>query len=556
MEHQIGREPLSLFLQQVYLKKLSGSLEIACRDFQINLYFQNGKLINGMSTRFDEKITIILHLMGIISEEQYNFLSGLHQFADDQVSTMLLDHNFAKKNDIFFARIYQLRRIAISAISLQAGKWSFFPDEPHPPFRETFEIPLAGILVEGARSIDHVSYYSNRWLLREPLPVREIPPLLEIYFTESELDFHARLSALSPQRTCQELIALLNILPVDFWRKILVFHLLGLLQFQKSDSHADIGRDIAALLEMNQKILARGSDVFSLLGLAPDTPRERVETARNDMLLRFAPERFGSAAAPEIKKIARAVCQRLQAEAAMAPVTPAPAARLETAEAPPIETDWIIEIEPAVETERRAGPPAPGKLEPEAEFELSPEFAIEPEPPAESEIIFEAQEQAPLEPFEEQPREFAPVAAPPAMNIPANDHERAWALLLQGKELYEQREFSKAIGFLKQAIKLEPGQGDFFYLLGLCQGEMEVMKHDAEISLKKAIELKSWSADPVYALGVLYRGQGKTKLAERCFQRVKEISYEHTGASRALVDLRRKRAKEKPAPPLFRKKKS
>ena len=35
------------------------------------------------------------------------------------------------------------------------------------------------------------------------------------------------------------------------------------------------------------------------------------------------------------------------------------------------------------------------------------------------------------------------------------------------------------------------------------------------------------------------------KLAERCFQRVKEIAYDHTGASRALVDLRRQKAGDK-----------
>ncbi|MCX6555223.1 MAG: DUF4388 domain-containing protein [Candidatus Aminicenantes bacterium] len=505
MEHHIEKEPLSFFLQQVYLKNLSGSLEIACRDFQTNLYFQGGKLINGMSTRFDEKISVILHLMGIINEEQYNFLSGLHQFADDQVSAMLLDHNFAKKNDIFFARIYQLRRIAISTFSLQTGKWSFFPDEPHPPFRETFEIPLAGILVEGARSIDHVSFYSNRWLLREPIPFKEIPPLVEIYFTDPELDFHAHLSALSPQRTCQELIALLNILPVDFWRKILVFHLLGLLQFQKSEGHVDIGRDIAALLEINQKLQAPGGDVFFLLGLAADTPLERMEIARNKMLLRFAPERFGSAAAPEIKKIARAVCDRLRSAEVRLDAEPLPQVEPLPQKIPAVAKQWLDE-----------------------DFSATPELELP----------------------------FSPAAAPPAMNIAASDHEKAWAMLLKGKELYEQREFDKAIGFLKQAIKLEPGQGDFYYLLGLCQGEMEVMKNDAEISLKKAIELKSWSADPVYALGILYRGQGKMKLAERCFQRVKEISYEHTGASRALVDLRRIRAREKPAPPLFKKKRS
>ena len=133
-------------------------------------------------------------------------------------------------------------------------------------------------------------------------------------------------------------------------------------------------------------------------------------------------------------------------------------------------------------------------------------------------------------------------------------HERAWALLLQSKELYEQREFAKAVPMLKQAIKLEPGQGDFYYLLGLCQAETEVMKNDAEINLKKAIELKSWSADPVYALGILYRHQGKMNLAERCFQRVKEISYEHTGASRELVDLRRQKRGTKAKPPTLKKK--
>ena len=102
--------------------------------------------------------------------------------------------------------------------------------------------------------------------------------------------------------------------------------------------------------------------------------------------------------------------------------------------------------------------------------------------------------------------------------------------------------------------RLEPNQGDFYYLLGLCLAEIDVMKHDAESNLKKAIELKSWSADPVYALGVLYRGQGRMKLAERCFQRVKEISYEHTGASRALVDLRRQHPGKKSKTSFLKKK--
>ena len=480
MDHNIEREPLSLFLQQVYLNNLSGHLCVTCRDFQFTLYFLDGKLINGMSTRFDEKISVILNLMGIINDEQYNFLSGLHQFPDDQVGEILLDHHFAQKKDIFYARIYQLRRIAISAFSLQQGKWNFTPGESHPPFREIFEIPLADILVEGARSIDHISFYSNQWLLHNPLPSKEIPPQIEVYFTDQELDFYARLLEQNPRRNCQELIARLNILPIDFWRKILLFHLLGLLQFQKSGSSVDIGRDIAALLAIHQQIQSTPGNVFSLLGLAPDSPAEIIENTRSKFLLRFSPERFGSAAAPEIKKIATDICQYIQM------------------------------VKPRLD------------IQPSRKTETPPQTFTFPKP---------------LLPHD----------------LPETSLQKVWDFYLKGKEFYEQREFAKAIGFLKQAIKLDPAQGDFYYLLGLSQSESEIMKNEAEKNLKKAIKLKSWSADPVYALGMLYRSQDKLKIAERCFQRVKEISHEHSGASRALVDLRRLRSGKKSKFPFLKK---
>jgi tetratricopeptide (TPR) repeat protein len=480
MDHNIEREPLSLLLQQIYLKNLSGHLSVTCRDFQISLYFLNGKLVNGMSTRFDEKISVILHLMGIINEEQYNFISGLHQFPDDQVGAILLEHHFAKKKDIFYARIYQLRRIAISVFSLQVGKWNFAQSDSHPPFKEIFEIPLAGILVEGARSIDHISFYANQWLLHNPLISKEIPPQIEVYFTDAELDFYTRLLGQSSQRTCQELIAWLNIFPVDFWRKILVFYLLGLLQFQKGDSSVDISRDIADLLAMNQKIQSNPGNVFSLLGFAPDAPAETIENTRSKFLLRFSPERFGSAAAPEIKKIATEVCQYLQT------------------------VEPRLDVQPSVKKETPLQTPV------------------------------------------------APKPSPP-QDLAESSLQKVWDLYLQGKEFYERREFDKASGFLKQAIKLDPAQGDFYYLLGLSQNESEVMRSEAEKNLKKAVKLKSWSADPVYALGMLYRSQGKLKMAERCFERVKEISHEHSGASRALVDLRRLRSGKKSKFPFGKK---
>jgi tetratricopeptide (TPR) repeat protein len=197
------------------------------------------------------------------------------------------------------------------------------------------------------------------------------------------------------------------------------------------------------------------------------------------------------------------------------------------------EPQLLSEAEMIVEAEAQAGFESPAP----------PELVVEPELQIEVELTEKAPPLAGVyAAIEPPPKGFEPAAAPPSLRLADGDHERAWELLLQSKELYERKEFAKAVPLLKKAIKLESGQGDFYYLLGLCQSEAELTKNEAEMNLKKAIELKSWSADPVYALGVLYRGQGKMKLAERCFQRVKEISYEHTGASRALVDLRRRKA--------------
>ncbi len=523
MHHDIEMEPLPFFLRHVLQNKLSGHLLIMAKDFQITLHFMGGTLANGMSTRFDEKLPVILHLMGRINEEQYNFISGLHQFSDDQVAGILIDQHLAKKKDLYYARLYQLRRIAISSFSLQQGKWIFTAGEPDPPLRETFEIPLEGILVEGARSIDHISAYAARWQHRVPVLFNEMPGGSEVYFTESEREFYAVVQR-QGWLSCQELISRLNILPLYFWRTMLAFHLISIVEFEKGRAPLDLSKEIAALLELDQRLQAASRIGPELLGLSTAADPAAVEKIKEELLARFAPGRFGSAAAPEIKNIARSVCQRLQAiETAPPPAPPAPEPSPVAVELPVIETEWIVEFKTP-----NSAPEPVSAGEPAAELRLSPEM--------------EVQAGAPPQPEIEPPSPFDPVAAPPPMRMANAEHEKAWNLLLRSKELYERHDYNGAISLLKLAIKIEPGQGDFYHLLGMCQCKLEMMHNEAEINLKKAIELKSWSADPVYALGALYRSQGKMKLAERCFQRVKEISYEHTGASRALVDLRRMRA--------------
>lgn len=603
MFHDIEREPVSFLLRDVCREKRSGHLFVNTRDYQITLNFLDGKLANGMSTRFEEKLAVILRQMGRLGEEPYDLIAGQPQLSDDQAAGVLLDRGLVKKQDLYYARVFQLRRIAISAFALRRGTWIFTAGEPEPPLREVFEIPLEAILVEGARSVDHVAPYADLWSSARPRLLNEIPMDSEIYFTDAEREFYAAARDLGPL-PCRELIPRLQLAPLEFWRVLLAFHLLGLAEFEpgaeeKKEEAPGVSAEIAAMLDLYQKLQAAPFGDPTPLALPQPLDPGAVRRASLAFLERFAPERFGAHAAPEIKRIAGDVRRCLQAllnwpqpapempgeaewrQADLAG-TPGPDAFAPAPE--PEEEEFELSAEFAVADEPEARPEsawaAPPAVEPEplGEIVLDSPLAVEEPAAAEAlaveEIVFEAIEEplaeAAAEPAAagagevewivepdlagETPPPFAPVAAPPALHMADPDHEKAWDLLLQAKEFYEKRNFAAAAPLLKKAIRLEPKQGDFYYLLGLCQSESEITKNDAEINLKKAIELKSWSADPVYALGVLYRGQDKMKLAERCFQRVKEIAYEHTGASRALVDLRRRKVGRVPAPP--RKKRS
>jgi tetratricopeptide (TPR) repeat protein len=91
------------------------------------------------------------------------------------------------------------------------------------------------------------------------------------------------------------------------------------------------------------------------------------------------------------------------------------------------------------------------------------------------------------------------------------------------------------------AVKLDSTRGKYFYLLGVCQTELFYFFGDAERNLKKAIELDPWNADPVYALGMLFRKQKKLGLSEKCFRRALEVDKSRGDAGKAIAELHKQR---------------
>jgi tetratricopeptide (TPR) repeat protein len=128
-------------------------------------------------------------------------------------------------------------------------------------------------------------------------------------------------------------------------------------------------------------------------------------------------------------------------------------------------------------------------------------------------------------------------------------------LYLKANRLYKEKQYFEAVVLLEQVVSVDSSRSTYFLLLGLAQSKLPTMINQAVKNLEKACELEPWNADPVFALGELYRSQQMVKKAERYFQKALEINMEHTLAGKAISDLEKMFHPKKSKFSLFGKKK-
>jgi tetratricopeptide (TPR) repeat protein len=150
----------------------------------------------------------------------------------------------------------------------------------------------------------------------------------------------------------------------------------------------------------------------------------------------------------------------------------------------------------------------------------------------------------------------SPVAEPPsAAELSGADQIKlARENFAKANSLYKQKKYFEAATLLEKAIEIDDSRANYFLLLGLCQSKMTATKKMAERNLKRASDMEPWNADPVFALGQLYRSENLMKKAKAYFEKALEINLEHTMAGKAMKDLGGLAGGKKPLFSLFGKK--
>ena len=141
--------------------------------------------------------------------------------------------------------------------------------------------------------------------------------------------------------------------------------------------------------------------------------------------------------------------------------------------------------------------------------------------------------------------------------LPGNEKKQAKELYLKANFFYKRKDYFKAATMMEEAVRLDGEKASYFLLLGLCQSKSPQTQKMAEKNLKKASEMEPWNADPVFALGELYRSTNFLKKADAQFRKALELNLDHTLAGKAIEDLEMLYSpKKKPVFSIFGKKKS
>lgn len=462
IEHSISDYPIPVLLKKILAYSLSGVLYIKGENFEKRLFFIEGDLVAAKSSKLDERIAVVLHLTGKINEKQYDNISGLVHGSDQEVGEILIQNNFVRKEDLRAAMMYLTRRIALSTFLLEKGTWQFGSGNVDIKESEQYRIHLPGIIVEGARKLRNTTYFKDKIYFHSPATTG-IPESLYPLLTDEEAHFYKELEKCK-KLSNSEIISKLNLLPGFYWEKIIVFLMLDIIQFEEHTVDYDREENIKSLIEMSEKLKSGELDNFGILGIKKTASLEEMNDSYRKKSRMYHPDRFGTAASSEIKKIARFVLDGIK--------------------------DAYQEL---IKKEREE------KGEPEEDKTTTKEVPV----------------------------------------------FKANSLFEKAQKLHSEKQYHDAVLLLKKAVRLDPTRGKYFFLLGVCQSELFYFHGDAERNLKKAIELESWNADPVYALGMLFRKQKKLKLSEKCFLRALEIDRSRSDAGRAIAEIHKQRGADK-----------
>lgn len=216
--------PISLVLKNILTDRFSGELVIKKNNLNKSLYFQDGDLVFARSDVFDERIGVILYLLGKLDDQQYEYIRKLYHSNDLEIGDILVQNQFITRDDLFYTTLFQMKKAAINAFKLSKAEWEMNTQEVNFELNPEQRIQLPPIIVEGARKIEDLSFFLSKIQFLTPRTSR-IPEPLKQLLTGEEISLYRRLQDCKHMSN-REVISKLNLDPQFYWKNMVLFILL------------------------------------------------------------------------------------------------------------------------------------------------------------------------------------------------------------------------------------------------------------------------------------------------------------------------------------------
>jgi len=275
---------------------VSGELIVHGDGCEKHLFFIDGDLVAAKTSVPEERLGNILYRMGKISLELWQDIPELISRKHEKLGKLLVQYNIIDQRALYGALKEQIRTIAVSLFTISQGEWDFIRQVPDLAEDARLKIRLPEIVVAGMAYVESISFFENQFYYQTP-KTGLIPQPISKCLSDEEIGFYKELSVYS-QLSSDKIIEAMGISEVKFWKKINLFYLLNILDFDESsgtqeDTKVAIDAWMVEIIEeimmRYQDIKAQKSDYYQLLGVTREARPVEIRDAYNGLLHRFQP---------------------------------------------------------------------------------------------------------------------------------------------------------------------------------------------------------------------------------------------------------------------------
>lgn len=257
---------------------MTGCLTVEVDGGKRQLFFEKGVLRFASSDDPDMRLGAILVSTGSISSIDLNlFAPLLNSRSQERVGSVLTDLGLISTPILFRALLTQMVQIVKDLFPRREGVWFFQSEQSCKGEYDDLKLEMHILMQEGIKALDDFSFYRESFASMCPRPSGHKDES-GVDLTSVQRKFISKVGRLYPTKNSQ-MAALMGLKEDLYWRAILLFYLLGRIEFvDRSD--LDLASDMEETAEIKKETVEKE---FGKVTVIPDLPLPLSEQAMSDL---------------------------------------------------------------------------------------------------------------------------------------------------------------------------------------------------------------------------------------------------------------------------------